>query len=154
MSDPIILALDQSTRLVGWCVAQGNLYLASGCHDLDDNGKRDAWYRLARLRDWLAQMMETYDPDVVIVERPTGDHGNVGTSVKLGAALGVTFAMADERRIPMIEVYPSQVKATGYHKGALMHAALLAEKGEVGEDEADALGVWQAGLIAMRERAL
>ena len=91
-----ILALDASTTAVGWCKAQGDQYLASGVYvPTAPNVLQRIW----QIENWLSgtwlpagfsfEQDDALRPDLVILERPTGNHGNIGTSVKLG---GVFFS--------------------------------------------------------------
>ncbi len=158
IADTVILAVDPSTRLVGWCVSQGSRYVASGVLDLSRGRKKvNVWVRLGRLRKWMDESLLRWSPDVVACEEPAGDHGNRWADRRLGNAQGIVFSETSRCGLPFIVVHPSQVQATGLSKAnrlSMMSAAALAGKEKVGEDEADAIGIGQAALVVLRERAL
>ncbi len=158
IADIVILSIDPSTRLIGWCVSQGNRHVASGALDLANGRKKiDVWVRLGRLREWMDETLARWSPDVVACEEPTGDHGNRWTDRRLGNAQGIVFSEANRYGLPFIVVHPSQVQATGLSKAnrlSMMSAAAFAGKERVGKDEADAIGIGQAALVVLREQAL
>jgi Holliday junction resolvasome RuvABC endonuclease subunit len=158
IAEIIILAVDPSTELVGWCVSQGNQHVASGTVDLSRGRKKvDLWVRLGRLQEWMAASLAQWSPQVVVCEEPTGDHDNRWTDRRLGNAQGIVFAEAHRHGLPFIVVSPFQARNTGFSKASKLSmtcAAAFAGKDQVGEDEADAIGVGQAGLVVLRERAL
>jgi Holliday junction resolvasome RuvABC endonuclease subunit len=139
-----ILALDASTKKVGWCFARNNKYVGSGT--FKPEGK-DAWGRIAQIGMWVYAHCESLEPGVVAVEEPTGGHGNARTDRLLGGVVGAIRLACKLRAVPFVLINAMKVKATEFDKNHRREAALLAGKDEVGGDEADAIGVWQA-LIA------
>lgn len=138
------LALDVSTRAVGWVVADDRDYLASGCFR---PRSPDAYTRIEQIGAWLEQMIADWKPAQIAVEEPCGDHNNQRSDRLLGCALGVVLERARCAGARLLLVHPMRVKATGLHKKAVRMAAAYVGKARMGADEADAVGVWQASLV-------
>lgn len=141
----LILALDVSTTNTGWCIGDGPDYIASGVF----SPKGDLWTRIVAIGHEVKRLNFAYGPlAVVAFEEPQGNHGNMGTNIKLGyvngVALGALLLSLDAPEL--LPVHIAQIKATGCHKRARPVAAAIAGKREVGEDEADAIGCWLAAL--------
>lgn len=151
-----LLALDASTTAVGWVRAQDDQYLSSGVYT--PRGY-NVLKRIWDIENWLCGLnrADALDPELVILERPTGNHGNVGTSVKLGGVFYCLMHFYNGRGVEVLEVTASQVRASGCHKGALPVAESIKgaalDKRRPG-DEADAIGVWLAGLKILKEARL
>lgn len=145
----IILALDASTTVVGWCAAQGEDYLDSGAYR--PNGDC-AEARILAISEWVLDTIATYDPDLVAIEKPTGHHANLRTDRLLARVGGVIEGVCRtvEPPIRVLYVHPMQVKQTPFHKHAVFAAAYFVGKDEVGGDEADAIGVWQVALGTLK----
>ena len=78
---------------------------------------------------------------------------------RLGEAMCIARMVCREHDCRFLPINTMKVKATGYHKGTRFEAAALIGKSyavglELGPDEADAIGVWQAALKMLREEAL
>lgn len=147
-----ILALDASTKVVGWCLADYNGYVASGVQRFDAHSGT-VWDRLAAICRWTQYMLLKYHPAVLVVEEPTGSHGNPRTDRLLGAVLGVVCAASLEARpVPRFAlVTASQVRATGYHKKTPRDTSLFVGETITSPDQLDAVGVWQAFLRKERD---
>jgi hypothetical protein len=145
-----ILACDQSSTHVGYCIADGGDYILSGV--FSPPGSADA--RVKAISRWARDKVERYEITHVILEEPSGDHGNRKTDRLLARVYGVIEAHALAYGAQVARVFPMQVRATGCHKHALLVAATIAGKPCVGEDEADAIGVWLAGWAQIRSTAL
>jgi len=141
-----ILALDPSSTNVGYCIADGGDFILSGV--FSPPGSADA--RVKAISAWARDKITRYEVTHVILEEPSGDHGNKKTDRLLARVGGVIEAHALANGAQVARVFPMQVKATGCHKHALPVAATIAGKPYVGEDEADAIGVWLAGWAQLR----
>ena len=150
-----ILALDVSTTAAGWCLADDDVYVASGVFKPHGG----IWQRLHE----LAGLAHTsfYEPDspqieIVAFEEPRGNHGNMDTNIKLGYANGVMLAPWLAHGLEVLPVQIATIKATGCNKTrqGRMVAASIAGKAEVSGDEADAIGCWLAAWAVIREREL
>jgi len=104
--------------------------------------------RIGALALQLGELMNTYTPDVVALERVFAQH-NVRTVMGTAQISGVVFALAHERSIPVSLRTPSEVKAavTGHGRaskaqvGALVQAILGLEDIPKPADAADALAL-------------
>ena len=141
-----ILALDASSTNVGYCVAVGSDFVISGVF----SPKGDADARVRAISAWARTKIWRYEIEVVVIEEPTGDHGNRRTDRLLARVCGVIEGHAYAYGARVAWVHPQQVKATGCHKDALLVAATISGKPRVGADEADAIGVWLAGWARLR----
>lgn len=150
MSNPIILGLDASSTAVGWCVAQGDRYVDSSV--FRPKGLADE--RIVAIVDWFAEQVTTHDPDWVAIELPTGMHANPHTDRLLARVLGNIEGAAQALGLRTMTVHAMTVKATGFNKNRPELAAMLVGKTEVAEDEADAIGVWQAALGELQKMRL
>ena len=159
MPQPRILALDQATKLVGYCVATGDRYQTSGVIRLKG---RTPWVRVKQLWEWASQMLtitlgDDRPPfDMLVLEIPTAVHGNPQTDRILGATLGVMVAAGWEAGADVIMVTPNQIRKTGYSKENKVAAAHMIPSaggipGNVRDDEADAIGAWWAAWTIYKE---
>lgn len=154
-SDKIILAIDPGTSNLGWCLAQGEDYICSGVQEFDG---ANAFQRMPDLVAWCKDMFECHDPDIVALEEPRGDHGNMDTNIKIAGAFWAPYilALTGGCCCEVVSFNPVTVKATDFHKHAIPMVAALIGKSvdDVTEDEADAVGIWQATVGWLRTRRL
>lgn len=141
-NDKIILALDASSANVGWCLAQGEQYIDSGVY----RPQGDANQRMREIACWTQRTVQKHDPDLVAIEEPTGHHGNLKTDRLLARVVGCIEGVCAIESIPTELINAKTVKATGFSKDAPRMAARLIGRTNIGPDEADAIGVWQATL--------
>ncbi len=151
MSDPIILALDPSSTNVGWCVGQGDQYIASGVFKPVGKG---ATQRVMAIVEWADAVIIERDPDLIALEEPMGSHANLKTDRLLARVYGNLECLGILRGIEVKPYHPSTVKKTGFHKKSLVLTAAYIGKSDIGQDEADAVGVWTAALNEMRAVAI
>lgn len=164
-----ILALDQKVSGTGWCLAEDEKYLKSGYRP--SKGK-DGWEKIMDMGCWIQDVIFDECIDVVVLEYPSGNSGNVSrnkgnmdTNVKLGAAMYECIAATRAFEKKEVVVKPLEVKKTGVYKGQLDAASEYKtfevprkKDGSVNKaalsrinDEIDAIGVWRAGLERMKE---
>lgn len=147
----IVLALDASTTAVGWCVGQGEEYLNSGTYRPSGDCVEA---RIHSIGMWVRDALATYDPDLVAIEEPTGDHGNRRTDRLLARVGGMVEGVCRSVKPPVETTYvhPMTVKRMPFHKGATVAAAHYVGKDPDGVDgdEADAIGVWSVVVGQLR----
>ncbi|MDO5727473.1 MAG: crossover junction endodeoxyribonuclease RuvC [Bowdeniella nasicola] len=82
---------------------------------LRSHPRQDLEFRLAALFSQLTEWVETYQPDVVVVERVFAQH-NVSTVMGTAQVAGLAMVAAASHGIPVSQHTPSEVKAavTGY----------------------------------------
>lgn len=149
--DGAMLALDASTTAVGWCLADNDGYVDSGCFRPKS---RDVWKRIDQIHDVVEGLIRRYGITLVAIEESTGSHGNARTDRLLGAVLGAVRAVCHRFGVRFLLVNPMQVKATGLDKDHTAEAALYVGKAEVDTDQADAIGLWQAALVMLLEEGI
>ncbi len=142
----IILALDACSTSIGFCLGQGARYIDSGTYRPRGNADE----RVKAIARWFHAMVLKYNPDQVVIELPTGEHGNRHTDRLLGRVGGNIEGICHLLGIAVAWLHAMKVKATGYSKDKPGDAALLVGKRRVGPDEADAIGLWQAWLAEVR----
>jgi hypothetical protein len=154
-----ILALDASTSYVGWCAAENDTYIESGLWVPEK--QQDIWDKIWNIGQvvYRAVLQEEYTH--LFYERPTGNNKNMDTNLKLGALMYEVIHRTRILDCRFIEVTASQVKATGVHKDKLENeykkfAPIYKKDGTINKaamerlgHEADAIGVWLAGLKKM-----
>lgn len=88
-------------------------HIATGV--LRSHPRQDLEFRLAALYKQLCQWVETYRPDVLVVERVFAQH-NVSTVMGTAQVAGLAMVAAASSGIPVAQHTPSEVKAavTGY----------------------------------------
>ena len=144
---PRILALDASTTAVGFCIADGDAYVASGVY-LPRGG--EWWDRVTAVGNWLTNtLIADGDIATVVYELATGNRGNMRTNRLLGAVEYEARYVTAKLYRQFAPVTASQVIASGVHKRQLWAAAAITKRpmdDRYAGDEADAIGVWQAWL--------
>jgi len=149
------MGIDPSSSKTGWCVGDGQRYLASGVITLNiaRYKDRDAYGRLGILVFELWGLFSIWQPEVVGVEMPRPNRGNQHTNRVMGASLGVVLTVTAIFGCRLVTVEPQHVRATDYHKRAPHRvAAFIGEPVAVLKkqlDRCDAVGVWwyTAGLL-------
>ncbi len=122
-----ILGIDPGIARTGWGIVEKekqNLKAVSfGCIETDKNQTPSE--RLLIIYTFLHDLIQTQKPDVVVVEQLFFNK-NVKTALIVGHARGIVLLSAAERKIPVFEYTPLQVKMalTGYGR---------AEKGQIGQ---------------------
>ena len=160
-----ILGVDPGSKVAAYAYGIGNkleeltvLLIAKEARAFANppaNDSADPWHRCYTLGLRITTIIYNREVDVVGVELPTGDHDNPHTDRVISGAFAAVYFAARHAGARAVIVRPSAVKATGFSKKHLRDATLLAREhlheGLVTEDEADALGVWQATLAVMTE---
>lgn len=157
----MILACDISTATkqnpFGWALFDDNRYLDSGSFVRPG----DAIERIIAVGKWfdgmMAKTLTTKGPvQYVVLERPTGDHGNRKTDRMLGGVYYLLAYLCRKYGAEFADVTPAEVKVTGISKHNLesgiawiRHEARDSGR-KVGKDEVDAIGIALAFL--KRER--
>lgn len=158
----VFLAIDAGSEWAGYCIGRGGLLLDSGTEDIANYTRRaerdpsSVWARVACFGAFATSLAYNCRPDFIIMELPMGDHNNRHTDRVMGALLGSLIEVARVADAKRVQCTPQEVKRTGYHKGAKRDAALLAgvPLELMSADRADALGLWQAGVLKVRDVVL
>jgi Holliday junction resolvasome RuvABC endonuclease subunit len=141
-----ILALDLATR-TGWATGSDRVS-DSGVQVSDVKRGESPGMRYVRFRRWLADMLQVYIPELVIIEQ-AHHRGGAATEVAAGFSTRVQEACA-EKGIEHTTCHSATLKkfATGKgnaEKGAMILAAKVKWPDATIEDdnEADARWLWQ-----------
>lgn len=145
----IILGIDPGTRITGYGILRvsGNrfIHLENGC--IAPPAQAEMPQRLAEILTRLEQIIATFAPDTVAVERVFFAK-NVASALKLGQCRGLALAAAGRLQIPVFEYSPTQIKqaVTGHGRAAKdqiqrMVRMILGLPEVAQSDAADALAV-------------
>jgi len=143
-----ILGLDPGSRVTGYGVVDagqsGVRYVASGSIRVGD-GAMPA--RLLEIHRHVAELVDAYAPGEIAIES-VFMHRNPDSALKLGQARGAALCGACHAGATVFEYAPRAVKQTVTGTGAAekrqvqhMIRVLLAVKGRIGSDAADALAI-------------
>jgi len=144
-----ILGIDPGSRMTGYGIIEqrGNRLVHIDNGALATRAGDDLAPRLKIIYEGLCRAIDTYRPEVVVVERIFLAH-NVLSALKLGHARGVALLAAANAGLPVCEYTALQVKCAvvGYGRAAKpqvqqMVKNLLGLPGIAQEDASDALAV-------------
>lgn len=142
-----VLGIDPGSRVTGFGVVQvlrnGRLnYIASGCVR---TGRGELAARLKAVYDGVAEVIATYQPSVLAIEKVFVAH-NADSALKLGQARGAALCAAVNHAIGVAEYTALQIKRAVVGRGAAekrqvqhMVKALLELNAAPPADAADAL---------------
>lgn len=152
---PVIIAVDAGSRRLGLCAAYGDRYISSWQETVHGD---PVGVRIASIARIFQRLITRYQPAVIALEEPMGDHCNRHTDRVLGRVCGAieaVVALLPDKSPPVriLWINPQSVKQTGFCKDNPLAAAYLVGKQEVGPDEADAIGIWQAALCRLQVEA-
>lgn len=148
-NDPIIiLGIDPGSRITGYGVIQARgdqlRYIAAGCIKA---GTADFSGRLKTIFDEVGLLVATHRPHEIAIERVFMNR-NADSALKLGHARAAALCATFSEALPVHEYAAREIKKTVVGKGAAdktqvqhMMRVLLALKGELQADAADALAV-------------
>ncbi len=150
-----ILGIDPGTAIIGYgmveCargeVASGNHHAFYGCITTEKD--RTADRRLSDLFDGMTNLLRTYKPDIIAIEKLFFAR-NVTTAMAVGEARGVILLAAQQAGVETVGYTPMQVKqqVTGYGKAEkkqvkeMIKKILSLEAEHIKTDDAwDAIGI-------------
>lgn len=142
-----VLGIDPGSAVTGWGVVEATgtslVHLAHGT--VITAGTQGQAARLERIYRGLEEVIDSYNPDGVCVERVFFAR-NAQSALKLGQARGVAILAAARRSLAVHEYAAVEIKAAvvGYghatkHQVQMMIASLLRLRGKLPADAADAL---------------
>lgn len=159
--DQRVLALDQASKLSGWCVFEKDELIAYGVHEEKSNNETE---RIANTRYWLASMINKWQPDCVILEdiqlQKFSEIAVAVTTYKVLAHLqGVLENCCFENNIPCRIVSPatwrnlSEVKGKDRNERKKNAQKIVNEiyQIDVTSDEADAILIGRWGAIQQKK---
>lgn len=159
----IILGIDPGIGRIGWGVIQDQsgkqTAIEYGC--FETSSKMNLEKRLARIYDFITQLIEKFTPEVLAIEQ-LYFAANSKTALIVGQARGVILLAAAKSDLPTASYTPLQVKQalTGYGRadknqiqsmvGPILH---LSEK-VVQDDAADALAIAITHIFSYKIRKI
>lgn len=147
--EPVILGLDASSTMLGWCVLQGDRAIAHGETRL---GGADIAVRCQSAQDALRLLLDSFGTvDVIAIEAPVARFA--AAVIPQARVSGALMALAASRWLYVLEIAPAQAKRAltergNADKGQMQTAAI--GYGVAGEHAADALGVALAARPRVR----
>ena len=155
-----ILAIDPGTRVLGYCVLDGDSrsqeFVAGGDIKVARENKQ---LGLLSILESILELVRDYSPDILVVESPFYGK-NVKTLIRLGEARGAIIIAATLTGLDVSEVSPAEAKLALTGNGnatkeqvAYMIKQLLSPPQELSTDASDAaaLGVAFFHRMALEE---
>ena len=144
-----VLGIDPGTRITGYGIIEksGSLlaHVENGC--LTTRPRDSVPSRLEEIYRGILEVLEKFRPDVVAIEEAFFAK-NVATSLRLGESRGVALLAASQKKLPIFEYAPREVKQaiTGFGQATKEQVQEMVRRllklGEVAqEDASDALAV-------------
>lgn len=151
-----LLALDQSTRLTGWCLMQNKKYDSSGVlsvSELDNTIER-----MKLMYDEITKLIKRVKPDIILIE-DTQYQQNASAFRTLAQLQGIIMAYLFETEIPFYIIpstgWKSYCKIKGRKRVEQKKNTQLFVKNtykkDVSEDEADAIGIATYGVTIIKD---
>lgn len=113
--EQIILALDQSSRITGWAIFNGNKLVDYGKFTLDDD---NVGIRLTKFRFEITKLINTYHPHEVVLEE-IQEQNNILTFKVLAQVQGVLIELLNFLNIPYNIIASTTWKSTLGIKGRI-----------------------------------
>ena len=146
-----ILALDQASHVTGWAIYDENILVQSGVFEVED--KQDEIERDTDIKNWLINMINNYNPDIVGIEdiQLQNINGNLGVKTYKvlahlqGILMQTLFELKVEYRLCPPGTWRSACGVKGTSKTDMKKSMQLLVKKwydvTVTNDEADAIGI-------------
>lgn len=113
-----ILGIDPGSRITGFGIVelegQQHQYVTSGCIRTQGDVLAE---RLKEIFDGLLEIVATYQPDEMVIER-VFMHRNADSALKLGQARGAAICACTTQSIPVHEYSPREIKQAVVGKGS------------------------------------
>lgn len=126
-----ILGFDPGTATMGYAAIEkdGNRFRALDYGALITPKEMPAPERLLKLREGILELLDHYQPDVVVTEQLFFS-ANQKTAVQVARAIGVVLLSIAERDLPWHEYSPMQVKqaVTGYGGAEKKQVQLMVQR--------------------------
>jgi crossover junction endodeoxyribonuclease RuvC len=145
-----VLGIDPGTGRTGWAVVEGNnarqALIACGCFETTTNSKQA--HRLEKIYEKIQELVVEY----AVVEAAVEDlffATNAKTAIRVGEARGVVVVAITQKKVPVYDYTPLQVKSTvtGYGNAdkkqvqMMVKSILKLESVPKPDDAADAVAV-------------
>lgn len=145
-----ILGIDPGLNVTGYAVLEktnkGLKILEAGF--VETSSKEKLQKRLDKIHRSLLELIRSFKPDALVLEKLYSHYRHPVTASLLGHARGVISLLAAEENVPFFEYASTRVKKSVTGKGHAsksqiqrMIAHVLGIKGEIQQDTADALAI-------------
>jgi crossover junction endodeoxyribonuclease RuvC len=146
-----ILALDQSTRLTGWCLMINKKYNSSGVLSVINTD--DTIERMKLMYDEIVKLINRVKPDVILIE-DTQFQNNYSSFRTLSQLQGIIMAYLFENDLPFYIIPATAWKSCCQIKGKARNEQKKNTQKyvkntyglDVSEDEADSIGIATYGI--------
>ena len=146
----IILGIDPGIAIVGWGVIEysGSRFKVLGYGSVETPAHTPTEERLLRINEGIAELINTYHPDVMAVEE-LFFNTNITTGIRVAEARGVIIMRAHSLGVKLAEYTPLQVKqaVVGYGRAekkqviSMVTRLLNLDAPPKPDDTADALAI-------------
>lgn len=146
----IILGIDPGLAIVGWGVIEysGSRFKVLGYGSVETPAHTSTEERLLRINEGIAELINTYHPDVMAVEE-LFFNTNITTGIRVAEARGVIIMRAHSLGVKLAEYTPLQVKqaVVGYGRAekkqviSMVTRLLNLDAPPKPDDTADALAI-------------
>ena len=146
----IILGIDPGLAIVGWGVIEysGSRFKVLGYGSVETPAHTPIEERLLRINEGIAELINTYHPDVMAVEE-LFFNTNITTGIRVAEARGVIIMRAHSLGVKLAEYTPLQVKqaVVGYGRAeknqviSMVTRLLNLDAPPKPDDTADALAI-------------
>jgi crossover junction endodeoxyribonuclease RuvC len=114
---PRILGLDPGLQVTGYAVLEGgrgspHICEAGVIHSGQGRKTTDMAQRLRHLYDGIVEVLEQFQPGVVVVEQLFAHYEHPRTAILMAHARGVLFLAAGQRGLPVISYNATRIKKT------------------------------------------
>lgn len=111
-----ILGIDPGLHITGYGVLQVGpirpLVCEAGIIRTADDGATDMAERLVSVYNGLVEVLDQYQPEVMVIEQLYAHYNHPRTAILMGHARGVIFLAAAQRKVPVISYNATRIKKT------------------------------------------
>lgn len=155
-----VLGIDPGTGRTGWAVVEGNnarqTLVACGCFETESNSAAPG--RLLKILDFVTGLVDEFGIGEAAVE-DLFFAKNAKTAIRVGEARGVVVVALTQKKVPVFDYTPLQVKATvtGYGNAdkkqvqTMVKSILKLESVPKPDDAADAVAVALTHLFTNKQ---
>ena len=117
MSHMRILGIDPGLQVTGYAVLESRLGLPRVCEagvirSAEGREATDMAQRLRHLYDGIVEVLEQFQPGVVVVEQLFAHYEHPRTAILMAHARGVLFLAAGQRGLPVVSYNATRIKKT------------------------------------------
>ena len=114
---PRVLGLDPGLQVTGYAVLEARAGLPRVCEagvirGAEGRGTTDMAQRVRNLYDGIVEVMEQFQPGVVVVEQLFAHYEHPRTAILMAHARGVMFLAAAQRGLPVLSYNATRIKKT------------------------------------------